>query len=80
MKPNNRKLKDDASEQEIQDYYDYWFNFWYAADDDWCRTEYDYEEYWYEYQNDPVRLRQEKIEEIFNLNEKPTIKDIWPKQ
>ena len=34
-------------------------------------------EFWYEYQNDLHRTREEKINEIFGIG-KETLKDIWP--
>lgn len=77
MKPRDQKhimrLKDD-----LQEYYNWWFMHWYDGDyDDYLPSHWDN---WIEYQNDPVRLRQEKIEELFDLNGKPILKDIWPKQ
>lgn len=43
---------------------------WCAADDDW--------DYYYAYQNDPIRLRQEKIDTILGINNYPSLGDIIP--
>jgi hypothetical protein len=77
MKPRDQKqivkLEDD-----LQEYYNWWFMHWYDGDD-WC-SPYDFSEYWDWYQEDVTRIRQEKLDEIFDINQPETLKDIWPKQ
>lgn len=78
MKPRD-KAQLEKTQQELSDYeaYDYWFGYWYSYGEEYD-IPYDYWEWWCEYQNDVNRIRQEKLEEIFDLNKKPTIGDIWP--
>lgn len=77
MKPRD-KAQLEKTQQDLSDYeaYDYWFGYWYSYEE--YEIPHDYWEWWYEYQNDVNRIRQEKLEEIFDLNKKPTISDIWP--
>lgn len=77
MKPSDQR-KITKLEEDLQEYYNWWFMHWYDGDE--YDLPHDFWENWHDYQNDPVRLRQEKIEELFDLNSKPILKDIWPKQ
>lgn len=80
MKPSDQR-KITKLEEDLQEYYNWWFMHWYDGDyDDYLAYRPSHWDDWIEYQNDPVRLRQEKIEELFDLNGKPILKDIWPKQ
>ena len=79
MKPSEEK-KIMRLEDDLQEYYNFWFYYWYDDIDDDIYDFWSDGYIWDEYQNDPIRIRQEKIEELFDLNAKPTLKDIWPKQ
>jgi hypothetical protein len=76
MKTNDRK-KIEKLNADLNDHYEFWFNFWYDSSD-WYEDDPDGRENWYNWSIDLNRIRQEKLEEIFDLNKKPTIEDIWP--
>ena len=51
------------------DYYNFRESIW-RGDDEW--------EWWSDWSLSTVRVRQEKLDEIFDLNKKVTLEDIWP--
>lgn len=75
MKSNDKK-KIDRLDADLNDYYDFWFLYWYDDGIDWYEP--DGWENWHNWSSDLNRIRQEKLEEIFDLNKRPTIEDIWP--
>lgn len=78
MKPSEeRKIM--RLEDDLQEYYNDWFNYWYSCDD-WYDDGYDYSGYWDWYQENPTRIRQENIDKLLDINQNPTLKDIWPEK
>lgn len=73
MKPNDKEIK--KIDLDLKEYYDPWFDFWYDMYGDELPTE-DHWNNWYEYMDDQSRIRQEKLNQIFDIDQPCTIEEV----
>lgn len=80
---SKQDILSDISKKELGDHlseYIEFFSYWYDCADEGCYSSDRYYDYFYEWLTDPIRNRDDKLDEILGINKNVTIGDYMNKK